>query len=261
MRWWYVLPLLLVALLLAGCTGTQEVKPSETPTEKVSEVKPTVTPYERPEIRTAEEAWNELMKGNERFVNGERAPRNLTAERIENLAGQHPFATVITCSDSRVCPEIIFDQGIGDIFVIRTAGNVVEPVVLGSIEYGVEHLHTPILVVLGHQSCGAVTATVQAVTSGEECKEGNICSIIEEIKPAVEEAEKTGKTGKELIEEAVNENVKLVTKKILQNSNVTRELVEKGELVIIGAKYYFDTGKVVKLFEVNKDNLEEFLSE
>ena len=90
MRWWYVLPLLLIALLLAGCAGTQEVKPGETPTEKVGGAKPTVTPYERPEIKTAEEAWNESMKGNERFVKGERIPRNLTAERIKNLADNIP---------------------------------------------------------------------------------------------------------------------------------------------------------------------------
>lgn len=198
-----------------------------------------VSLYDRSEITTAEEAWAELMKGNERYVAGESAVKDLVSRRNETVSAQHPFVTVVTCSDSRVSPELLFDQGIGDIFVIRTAGNVVrDPSVLGSIEYGVEHLQTPLLLILGHQSCGAVTAAVE----GEA--EGNIGSILEEIKPAVDTAKDTGKEDHELIEEAVNENVGLVIQNALNGSSVVNELVENGDLKIIGAKYFLDSGKV-----------------
>ena len=193
---------------------------------------------ETEEMIAADEAWQKLMDGNARFVNDEPEEKDFVAERDAVVAGQCPFATVITCSDSRVPPEYIFDQGIGDIFVIRVAGNVIDPVVLGSIEYGVEHLNTPIFVVLGHQSCGAVTAAVQGGA------EGNIESIMEEIKPAVLAAEKTGKTGDELVDEAIDLNIDLVIEKTLEDSPITKELVEEGNLVIVGAKYYLDTGKV-----------------
>jgi carbonic anhydrase len=115
---------------------------------------------------------------------------------------------------------------------------VVDGIELGSIEYGVHHLHTPVLVVLGHQSCGAVTAAVEGGA------EGNIGIIMEEINPAVETARKTNKTGEELVEEAVDENMRLVIENILAKSPVTKELVDNGELTIVGAKYFFDTGEV-----------------
>ena len=145
--------------------------------------------------------------------------------------------------------ELLFDQGLGDIFVIRTAGNVVDPIVLGSIEYGVEHLHTPLLIVLGHEHCGAVTADVE----GEA--EGNIGTILKEIHPAVDKAKGTEKEGEELVEEAVDENVKLVIQNTLNSSTVVHELYEKGELKIIGAKYFLDSGKVEIIEELSVKKL------
>jgi carbonic anhydrase len=201
--------------------------------------------YVRPAITTSDKAWDELMKGNQRFVASELAVRDFPSRRAELTASQQPYATVITCSDSRVPPELLFDQGLGDIFVVRVAGNVVDGVELGSIEYGVEHLHTPLLVVLGHQSCGAVTAAVEGGA------EGNIESIMKEIEPAVETARKTNKTGTELVEEAVNDNVELVIQNILNRSPVTKELVEEGKLEIVAAKYFLDTGEV-ELIEVTE---------
>jgi len=147
---------------------------------------------------TADKAWEELMEGNKRFVAGERMERNFTERRAELVGGQHPSATIIACSDSRVPPELLFDQGVGDLFIIRVAGGVVDTLELGSIECGVAHLHTPLLVVLGHESCAAVTAAVAGGTNG------NIGGIIDEIEPAVEIALKSKKTDKELVEEAVN---------------------------------------------------------
>ena len=194
--------------------------------------------YDRPQITTAEAAWEELMKGNERYVGGESANKEIVSRRAEVESGQHPFVTVITCSDSRVPPELLFDQGLGDIFVIRTAGNVIGPIVLGSIEYGVEHLHTPLLIVLGHEHCGAVTAAVEGKA------EGNIGTTLKEICTAVEIAKGTEKKGEELIEEAVDENIKLVIRNTLKKSTVVQGLFEEGELKIIGAKYFLDSGKV-----------------
>ena len=122
-----------------------------------------------------------LKDGNARFVSGNLAPKNHYAEdRLKLSEGQHPFAVVLCCSDSRVAPEILFDQQLGDLFVIRNAGNVVDEDVLGSIEYAVEHLESPLVVVLGHSSCGAVTATCQ----GEELP-GHLVDIAKHIRPSI----------------------------------------------------------------------------
>lgn len=226
-------------------TTSEETEPEEMDSAEDQEEGTSL--YDRPEITTADEAWEELMKGNERYIAGESADKDMVSRRVEVESGQHPFVTVITCSDSRVPPELLFDQGLGDIFVIRTAGNVVGPIVLGSIEYGVEHLHTPLLIVLGHQHCGAVTAAVESEA------EGNIGTILEEIHPAVETAKGTEKAGEELVEEAVDENVKLAIQNTLNQSSVVHELYESGELKIVGAKYFLDSGKVEIIEELSVD--------
>ncbi|MCR3883455.1 MAG: carbonic anhydrase [Methanothrix sp.] len=204
---------------------------------------------------SAEDAWSILMEGNERFVSGEVASKDFPERRSELVSGQSPFVTVVTCSDSRVPPELIFDQGLGDIFVIRVAGNVMDPIVLGSVEYGVEHLHTPLLVILGHQCCGAVTAATEGGA------EGNIESIMTEIEPAVEIARETNMTGSNLVEEAIDENVDLVIKNLLDRSPITKELVEEEKLTIFGAKYFLETGEVVVLTEVDASNVAEMVVE
>jgi carbonic anhydrase len=205
---------------------------------------------------SADDAWDILMEGNGRFVSGgEVAAKNFPERRAELVSGQSPFVTVVTCSDSRVPPELIFDQGLGDIFVIRVAGNVMDPVVLGSVEYGVEHLHTPLLVILGHSSCGAVTAATEGGA------EGNIESIMTEIEPAVEIARETELTGSELVEVAIDENVDLVIKNVLDRSPITKELVEEGKLVILGAKYSLETGEVAVLTRVDASNVAEMVVE
>jgi|GEM_PF-430484 len=204
---------------------------------------------------SADDAWDILMEGNARFVSGDVAAKNFPERRAELVSGQSPFVTVVTCSDSRVPPELIFDQGLGDIFVIRVAGNVMDPVVLGSVEYGVEHLHTPLLVILGHSSCGAVTAATQGGA------EGNIESIMTEIEPAVEVARETNLTGSDLVEDAIDENVDLVIKNVLDRSSITKELVEDGKLVILGAKYSLETGEVAVLTKVDASNVAEMAVE
>jgi len=191
-----------------------------------------------------DESLNKLLDGNKRFVSGGLATKDLGENRRQELTkGQHPFATVISCSDSRVAPELIFDQGLGDIFIIRVAGNVVEPTTLGSIEYGVEHLHTPLLIILGHENCGAVTAALGA--EGEP--EGNIGAILKKIMPAVNAAKKEKKGPEDTLNIAIKENVRNTYAAVMK-SEVIAELVHEGKLKIVGAEYYLGTGKV-EIFE------------
>ncbi len=188
-----------------------------------------------------EEAYTKLMEGNKRFVNGNLIQKDVGEARRKELSkGQHPFAIVVTCSDSRVAPEIVFDQGLGELFVIRVAGNVVDPVALGSIEYAAEHLHTPLLIILGHTHCGAVTAAVD--TKGKP--EGNIGAIVKKILPAVKKAKAKGGSRDELILNAIKENVYLVQENIRKNSSVLRHLIDKGELKVVGAVYDITSGTV-----------------
>jgi carbonic anhydrase len=187
-----------------------------------------------------EDSLTRLLDGNKRFVSGEWAKKDLGETRRQELTkGQHPFATVLSCSDSRVAPELIFDQGLGDIFIVRVAGNVVEPTTLGSIEYGAEHLHTPLLVILGHESCGAVKATLEA--KGEP--EGNIGAILKKIMPAVDTAKKAKKDPQETLNLAIQENVKNTYRDVMK-SKIISELVHEGKLKVVAAEYYLGTGKV-----------------
>ena len=186
------------------------------------------------------DSLSKLLDGNKRFTSGELAKKDIGDTRRQELTkGQHPFATVLSCSDSRVAPEIIFDQGLGDVFIVRVAGNVVEPTTLGSIEYGAEHLHTPLLVILGHESCGAVKATLEAKGKPE----GNIGAILKKIMPAVNTAKKAKKGPDETLNLAVQENVKNTYKDIMK-SKIVKELVHEGKLKIVAAEYYLGTGKV-----------------
>lgn len=189
-----------------------------------------------------EEARQQLETGNARFVEGARIyPNQDAARRSEVAVGQAPFATVITCSDSRVSPEMLFDQGLGDLFVIRVAGNVADVDEVGSIEYGVGHLKTPVLVVLGHSHCGAVTAVLK-----EQSVHGSIPALVDNIGPAVARARKSGDGLSEaaLLARAVEENVFVTIEDLFARSAETRELVEAGSLSVVGAVYELDSGKV-----------------
>ncbi len=180
-----------------------------------------------------------LLEGNRRFAAGIPARKEAGGKRRMGLAGgRHPFAIVLSCSDSRVPPETIFDQGPGDLFVIRDAGNVADSIVIGSIEYAVKHLHVPLLVVLGHSGCGAVKATLNA----RKRPSGNFGSITDRILPAVVEARKSHK--KDILNEAVQDNVKNTCSEIVRRSRIIQELVSKGKFSIVAAEYYSDTGKV-----------------
>lgn len=185
------------------------------------------------------ELWQRLVDGNLRFVGGMVTHPNQSMARIEETAmGQKPFAIVVTCSDSRVPPEVLFDQGLGDLFVIRTAGEVVTEVELGSIEYAIEHLKATYLVVLGHERCGAVDATLK----GGDLPP-NIEAIAAQIRPAVEAARFFKG---DPLDNAVRENAKMVLAKI-KGDEIVAEALRNGQLNVKAAYYDLDTGKVAAL--------------
>ncbi len=181
-----------------------------------------------------------LLEGNLRYVSGNitHGGQSMADLRSELIAGQHPFAVIVGCSDSRIPPEIIFDQGLGDIFVVRTAGQVLDNASLGSIEYAVEHLDVPLVVVLGHDGCGAVNA---AVEGGEA-----LCHmkyLVERIQPAADEAIKMGNDS-ELLDNAINNNIMNIKKELEDNNCILSERIQRGELAIVAARYDMDTGVV-----------------
>jgi len=182
-------------------------------------------------------ALKRLMAGNQRFVNQRSKHPDASLSRMKEVAqAQHPFAALLSCADSRVTPEILFDEGIGDLFDIRVAGNIVTPEVLGSLEYAVAILGTPLVMVLGHERCGAVTAAVSS-----ERVPGHISSFVKAIKPAIP---KIKDESKDPIDEAVIANVQYQIKKLKQNSTILSEQMLEGKLKIVGGRYDLDTGEV-----------------
>ncbi|MFA5879445.1 MAG: carbonic anhydrase [Candidatus Margulisiibacteriota bacterium] len=203
---------------------------------------------------TAKQAVTLLMDGNKRFITAKSVHPNSDSKQRVKIAkeGQKPFATILTCSDSRVPPELLFDRGFGDIFVIRIAGNIANIDEIGSIEYGVEHLGTPVIIVLGHTKCGAVTAVVKKIAADE-----NIMALLENIRPSVIKAmtKKPALNGDALIDEAVKLNIFQSIDDIYKNSEIIREKVKEGKLKIISALYNIETGKVTLLeTDLNQHN-------
>jgi carbonic anhydrase len=194
----------------------------------------------------ADEAMQLLKDGNARYVAGQSTHPHQGADRRAETAkgGQHPVATIIGCSDSRAPLEVLFDQGVGDIFVIRVAGNLAGPDELGTVEYGVGHLGTPVVLVLGHTSCGAVTAAVQNAKV-----HGNIPTLINQIKPAVTKAKSwsPGASGDDLLNKTIKANVWLVMENILRKSSEVREFVKNGKVLLVGGIYDLQSGQVAWL--------------
>lgn len=182
-------------------------------------------------------ALAELKTGNAHHVQHRYQHPHETIERQRELVkGQHPHAEILSCADSRVPPEIIFDQGLGDLFVVRVAGNIATDAELASLEYGAEHLHIPLLVVLGHEHCGAVTA---AVEGGKP--EGHLGTLVDFLRPAVDQ---TRTMAGDKVENAVRANVQLVVQQLRSSTPILSELVAHNKLKIVGGVYSLDTGKV-----------------
>jgi carbonic anhydrase len=189
---------------------------------------------------TSDLALAELKAGNLHHVRHQyKHPHETVARQRELVDGQNPHAEILSCADSRVPPEIVFDQGLGDLFVVRVAGNVATDTEIGSLEYGAEHLHIPLLVVLGHESCGAVTAAVQG---GEA--EGHIAALVSLIKPAVDKSR--GLPG-DPVANSVRTNVQMVVQQLRSSTPVLSELVAHGKLKIVGGIYSLKSGEVTWL--------------
>lgn len=193
------------------------------------------------EVKRADVSLKLLKAGNERYQKDKLRQVDLSSAKRKSLVdGQNPSAVIITCSDSRVPPELIFNQGLGDLFVIRVAGNVIDEIELGSVEYAVKHLKTPLIVVMGHEHCGAVEAAVE--DNGKK-EHGNIGAIISKIEPSVKKVKSEKIGGKNLIEEVTNENIKNSSRQI-KGSKIIKEELKKGNVKIVEAKYMLKSGKV-----------------
>jgi carbonic anhydrase len=201
---------------------------------------------------SATEALRRLRDGNRRFVANVRDRGALTdpARRLELTAGQAPFAIILGCSDSRVPAELVFDQGLGDLFVIRVAGNIVAPSQIGSVEFAAERFGTRLVVVLGHSRCGAILATIEELGRPTEGQSRNLRSIVDRVRPSVEPLLGTtlARDPEALVREAVRANIRASTHDLRHGSDVLEQLIQHDGLLVVGAEYSLDTG-AVEFFE------------
>jgi len=194
-------------------------------------------------------AWRRLQEGNERFVAGESLHPNQDASRRSSLIeNQNPFAVIFGCSDSRLAAEIIFDLGLGDAFVVRTAGQVIDDAVLGSLEYSIAELRVPLIVILGHDSCGAVTATKAAVETGE-MPVGFIRDLVERITPSVLTAKRNSQ---EDVNDMVVEHVKQTSARLADSSRVISDAIDDGRVAVVGLSYKLDEGRAALVSGIGK---------
>jgi carbonic anhydrase len=189
---------------------------------------------------SVDQIWKDLATGNQRYVTGKTAPHDFVAQRKALVKTQHPQVAVLSCSDSRVPPELIFDKGLGELFVVRSAGEDDDPLSIGSLEYAVEHLGSTVIVVMGHQSCGAVTAAC----SGAKSESVNLDAVVRPIAPS---CGKMDPKKPETLDLAVRDHVHRVAQELLTNSEILKKAVGEGKLTIIEAYYSLETGEVTKL--------------
>ena len=201
---------------------------------------------------SALEALERLRDGNRRFVADAQDPDKSLGHlrRRELVAGQEPFAIILGCSDSQVPAEIVFDQGLGDLFVIRVAGNIVAPSQVGSIEYAAEFCGTELVVVLGHSNCGAVQATVEQLNQPSSNRSPNLSDIVDRIRPAVETVVEAspGLDPQALVHHAVRANIRAAADHLRHGSKILEDQIQRGELLVVGAEYSLETG-VVDFFD------------
>ena len=206
---------------------------------------------------SADEALERLREGNQRFVSEVRSHENLTSEarRSSLTAGQEPFAIILGCSDSRVPAEIVFDQGLGDLFVIRVAGNIVAPSQIGSVEFAAERAGARLVVVLGHSQCGAILATLEELQQPTESHSRNLRSIVDRISPSVQALLSTDlrHDPDELVRQAVRANVRASANQLRHGSDIVEELIQKDGLCVVGAEYSLETG-IVEFFDAQSES-------
>jgi len=203
-------------------------------------------------MTSSEQALTRLREGNQRFAAGVRSIETLVKQtkKADFIEGQAPFAIILGCSDSRVPAELVFDQGLGDLFVIRVAGNIVAPSQIGSVEFAAELFGTPLVVVLGHTLCGAVMATIDNLEHpAKDDKSLNVLSIVNRIQPSVEPLFETElrKNPEQLLNASIRANIYAATNHLRHGSQLLEQLIEQGKLTIVGAEYSLETG-VVEFF-------------
>ncbi len=231
-RFLVLLPTLILGFLALCPLGADEVAPAAP-----HAAAPAAAEEHAAEAISPAQALQRLVDGNTRFVSGHPDHPNQTlARRVEAAAGQKPFAVIVTCSDSRVAPELYFDQGVGDIFVVRVAGHVLSDHVLGSIEYAVEHLHASVVVVVGHEKCGAVAAAVSS-----DRGEGKIGTLLDAIRPAVRD---TRNQAGDKTENAVRGHARRTAKLIPAASPIVKNAIGAGHVKVFAARYDLVSGKV-----------------
>lgn len=200
----------------------------------------------------AREALHRLQEGNLRFVSNVRSLDSFLshARRAELAAGQSPFAIILGCSDSRVPAEIVFDQGLGDLFVIRVAGNIVAPSLVGSVEFAAARFGTRLVVVLGHSQCGAILATLEELQRPTENQSGNLRAIVNRVRPSVEALLVTDLRHDldALVKQAVRANIRVSANHLRHGSQVLEELIRDDGLLVVGAEYSLETG-IVEFFD------------
>jgi carbonic anhydrase len=184
-----------------------------------------------------------LMRGNRRFVRGKpKNPFDSDERRRATVGTQMPFAAILACADSRVPPEIVFDQGVGDLFVVRVAGNVAGPTEIASLAYAAEHLGVDLILVLGHEACGAVASTIEVVEG--DADPGEYATLTDAIAPAVDVAQQSGASGADLLPASIEENVRLVTAQVPERSSGIATEIQRRELAVVGAIYRLEDGRV-----------------
>lgn len=195
---------------------------------------------------SADEALEKLKEGNRKFVAGEITIDLSLSQRAELAKDQEPFAIILGCSDSRVPAELVFNQGLGDLFVIRVAGNIVAPSQIGSVEFAAEQFGTPLVVVLGHSQCGAIKATVESLMSPDQRPAGSLMSIVKRVAPSVEILMQTYLRDdmERLTKYAVRANVLASVNQLRHGSEVLEQLIAKNGLRVVGAEYSLETGEV-----------------
>jgi carbonic anhydrase len=198
-------------------------------------------------MNSAKEALDRLREGNRRFVaDKSSAGASVESRRREVVDGQEPFAIILGCSDSRVPAEMVFDQGLGDLFVIRVAGNIVAPSQIGSVEFAAERYRTKLVVVLGHSQCGAILATLEELKRPNENQSRNLKSIVDRIRPSVETLLDTGLTHDHdaLVHQSVRANIRASANHLRHGSELLENLIQNEGLLVVGAEYSLETGKV-----------------
>ena len=242
-----ILAVALTATVMVACNNQSEQKTAESPVEVEEKVKPLVQEVltqEQRDALTPDEVIKSLKEGNERFVNNDLTARDHSAQVRKSAIGQFPKAVVLSCLDSRVPVEDVFDKGIGDIFVGRVAGNFVNEDLLGSMEFGCKVAGAKVILVLGHEHCGAVKSAI------DDVKLGNITAMLSKIRPAVEKVTYEGDRtsgNPEFVHQVCESNVKNTIEQIRQNSPILKEMEDSGQIKIVGAVYDMDTGEVTFL--------------